>query len=98
MQYIDKDDEYQYPHTRARAAAPTKHCFEKVAPATGTVVRGGLNYREALYVAEACAETGRLGSMDLVEVNADLTEASAAAETVQIGLVAVTSAMGSRIL
>lgn len=36
--------------------------------------------------------------MDLVEVNADLAEASAAAETVQIGLVAVASAMGSRIL
>ncbi|CAM9658108.1 unnamed protein product [Ectocarpus sp. 12 AP-2014] len=70
----------------------------KVAPATGTVVRGGLNYREAMYVAESCAETGRLGSMDMVEVNADLTEPSAAAETVQLGLVAVASAMGSRIL
>lgn len=70
----------------------------KVAPATGTVVRGGLNYREALYVAEACAETGRLGSMDLVEVNVDLADAAAAAETVQLGLVAVASAMGSRIL
>lgn len=84
-------------------AIPLSHCFhqllfEKVAPATGTVVRGGLNYREALYVAEACAETGWLGSMDLVEVNADLAEASAAAETVQLGLVAVASAMGSRIL
>lgn len=85
-------------------STPLFRCFhppllcEKVAPATGTVVRGGLNYREALYVAEACAETGRLGSMDLVEVNADLAEASAAAETVQIGLVAVASAMGSRIL
>lgn len=72
--------------------------FQKIAPATGTLVRGGLNYREALYVAEACAETGRLGSMDLVEVNADLAEASAAEETVQLGLVAVASAMGSRIL
>ncbi|CAM9521120.1 unnamed protein product [Ectocarpus fasciculatus] len=70
----------------------------KVAPATGTVVRGGLNYREAMYVAESCAETGRLGSMDMVEVNADLTEPSAASETVQLGLVAVASAMGSRIL
>ncbi|CAM9349790.1 unnamed protein product [Pylaiella littoralis] len=70
----------------------------EVAPATGTVVRGGLNYREALYVAEACAETGCLGSMDMVEVNVDLAEASAAAETVQLGLVAIASAMGSRIL
>lgn len=71
---------------------------EKVAPATGTVVRGGLNYREALYVAEACAETGRLGSMDLVEVNADLASPAAVEDTVQLGVVTVASAMGSRIL
>lgn len=70
----------------------------QVAPATGTVVRGGLNYREALYVAEACAETGQLGSMDLVEVNVDLADATMAAETVQLGVLAVASAMGSRIL
>jgi hypothetical protein len=37
-----------------------------VAPSTGTAVNGGLNYREAHYVAEALAETGMLGSMDLV--------------------------------
>ena len=70
----------------------------KIAPATGTVVRGGLNYREALFVAEACAETGRLGSMDLVEVNADLAGASEAQETVRLGLEVVASALGSRIL
>lgn len=69
-----------------------------MAPATGTVVRGGLNYREALYVAEACAETGRLGSMDLVEVNANLASPAAVEDTVQLGVVAVASAMGSRIL
>lgn len=86
------------------AFAPISFIAEKsltnkqVAPATGTVVRGGLNYREALYVAEACAESGRLGSMDLVEVNADLADADMAAETVQLGVVAVASAMGSRIL
>lgn len=77
---------------------PTSHTTPQIAPATGTVVRGGLNYREALFVAEACAETGRLGSMDLVEVNADLAEPSAAQETVRLGLEAVSSALGSRIL
>jgi arginase len=40
-----------------------------VAPATGTAVAGGLSWREAHCVCEALAETGRLGSMDLVEVN-----------------------------
>lgn len=36
--------------------------------------------------------------MDLVEVNVDLADAAMAAETVHLGVVAVTSAMGSRIL
>jgi len=43
-----------------------------IAPHTGTAVRGGLTYREAHFVAEAVAETARLGSMDLVEVNPKL--------------------------
>jgi arginase len=40
-----------------------------IIPGTGTAVQGGLNYREAHYLCEACAETGLLGSMDVVEVN-----------------------------
>jgi arginase len=44
-------------------------CDPSIAPSTGTAVAGGLNYRESHYVCEACAETGRLGSMDMVEVN-----------------------------
>ena len=44
-----------------------------IAPCTGTAVRGGLNFREANYVAEAVYETGRLGSFDIVEVNPHLT-------------------------
>jgi len=38
------------------------------APSTGTVVRGGFNFREAHYIAEAIAESTRLCSMDLVEI------------------------------
>ena len=68
-----------------------------VAPATGTRVRGGLSYREGHYVAEAVAASGRLASMDLVEVNSDLGTASAASETVEIGLALVASALGARI-
>lgn len=40
-----------------------------LAPSTGTAVPGGLSYREAHYLCEAAAETGLLGSMDVVEVN-----------------------------
>ena len=44
-------------------------CDPVEAPSTGTTVRGGLSYREAHYVCEAVSETGRLASMDIVEVN-----------------------------
>jgi len=68
------------------------------APATGTVVRGGFNFREAHYIAEAVSETGMLGSMDLVEVNPMLTAGKEAELTCQLGMALIASAMGSRIL
>ena len=68
------------------------------APATGTVVRGGLNYREALYVAEAVAATGRLGSLDMVEVNPSLSDADGAELTAELANLVTTAAMGSRII
>jgi hypothetical protein len=40
------------------------------APGTGTMVRGGLTYREIHYICEEMALTGRLVGMDLVEVRA----------------------------
>lgn len=69
-----------------------------IAPSTGTIVRGGLTYREAHYVAESVAETGLLGSMDIVEVNPSLVPGSGANETADAAVGIVTSAMGSRIL
>merc|ERR1711870_107542 len=45
-----------------------------VAPGTGTLARGGLSFRESHYVCESLAQTGRLGSMDMVEVNIDLDD------------------------
>lgn len=41
-------------------------------PATGTPVRGGLTLREALYLPERLAETGKLVALDVVECNPDL--------------------------
>lgn len=71
-----------------------------VAPATGTVVRGGFNFREAHYIAEAVAETDRLASMDMVEINPTLKPNTAGAgdATVELGLALVASALGARIL
>jgi arginase len=40
-----------------------------IAPAVGTTVLGGPNYREAQLCMEMIADTGRLGSLDIVELN-----------------------------
>ena len=40
-----------------------------IAPGVGTTVPGGPNYREAQLVMEMIADTGRLGSLDVVELN-----------------------------
>lgn len=51
-----------------------------IAPGTGTPVPGGINYREAQLVMEMIADTGRLGSLDIVEVNTALDHGNATAE------------------
>ena len=40
-----------------------------VAPGVGTPVRGGLSYREAHLAMELVAESGLMGSLEVVEVN-----------------------------
>jgi arginase len=69
-----------------------------LAPATGTKVRGGLNFREAHYVAEAVACSGNLASADIVELNPTLSHEEGAAETVDLGLQIITSFMGKSII
>lgn len=67
------------------------------APSTGTRVSGGLTYREAYYICEMAAETGKLASMDLVEVNPELNpEGQQATVAMAVGLCA--SALGNKIL
>ena len=51
-----------------------------VAPGVGTPVPGGATYREAQLCMEMIADTGRLGSMDLVELNPALDLRNATAE------------------
>lgn len=41
----------------------------EIAPGVGTTVPGGPNYREAQLCMEMIADTGRLGSLDIVELN-----------------------------
>jgi len=68
------------------------------APSTGTAVRGGLTFREANYICESLAETGKLNSMEVVEVNPSLQSADASKVTVDMALTLIRSAMGQVIL
>ena len=51
-----------------------------IAPGTGTRVPGGVNYREAQLIMEMVADTGRMGSLDVVEVNPALDKRNATAK------------------
>lgn len=67
----------------------------KVAPGTGTPKLGGLTYREAHLALEIMAETERLTSMEMVEVNPTLDDAN---KTAELAVELIASALGSRIL
>jgi arginase len=70
-------------------------CDPAIAPGVGTAVKGGLDYREAHVVMEMAAESGRLVSLDLVEVNPTLDIRNTTAE---LGTELALSAMGKQIL
>lgn len=66
-----------------------------VAPGVGTPVRGGLTYREAHLAMELIAESGLVGSLEVVEVNPILDrENTTAATAVEL----VASALGATII
>jgi len=67
------------------------------APSTGTPVRGGLTWREAQFIAEESFATGRLKSMDMVEVN-PLLQANEGRRTADVALDIIGSALGKTIL
>ncbi len=70
-------------------------CDPTIAPGVGTPVRGGLSYREAHVVMEMVAESGKLTSLDLVEVNPTLDIRNTTAE---LGIELALSALGKSIL
>jgi arginase len=70
-------------------------CDPLIAPGVGTPVKGGLNYREAHMVMEIVADSGRLTSLDLVEVNPTLDLRNT---TAQLGTELALSALGLKIL
>ncbi len=65
------------------------------APGVGTPVRGGLTYREAHLAMEVVAASGRMVSMDAVEVNPILDRENA---TAHLAVELILSALGKKII
>ncbi len=65
------------------------------APGVGTPVPGGITYREAHLAMEIVCDSGRLTSLEIVEVNPVMDEAN---RTALLGVELALSAMGKRIL
>ncbi|AWI52869.1 arginase [Aquabacterium olei] len=56
-------------HTHLHVSLDVDFLDPDIAPGVGTTVRGGPNYREAQLCMEMIADTGRLASLDVVELN-----------------------------
>ncbi len=65
------------------------------APGSGTVVRGGLTYREAHLALEKIAEAGGMRLLEMVEINTALDYNN---RTAQLGVELILSALGKTIL
>ncbi|MCH7853977.1 MAG: arginase [Proteobacteria bacterium] len=70
-------------------------CDPTVIPGSGTLVPGGVSFREAHQLLENCAKTGRMTSMEVVELNPFLDQANISAER---AVALVQSAFGRSIL
>jgi arginase len=65
------------------------------APGSGTLVRGGITYREAHLALEVIAESGKMRSFEIVEVNPMLDQSNI---TVELAAELILSALGKTIL
>jgi arginase len=65
------------------------------APGVGTPVPGGLTYREAHLLMETLADSGKVASLDIVEVNPILDDRN---RTAKLGVELAASLFGQRIL
>lgn len=70
-------------------------CDPDVIPGSGTLVPGGVSFREAHLLLEECASNGRMTSMEVVELNPFLDQANISAER---AVTLVQSAFGRSIL
>jgi arginase len=65
------------------------------APGVGTPVRGGLTYREAHLAMELVADSGRLGSLEVTEINPIFDQRN---RTAELAVELIASALGKTIL
>jgi arginase len=65
------------------------------APGTGTPVKGGLSFREAHLIMEMLYESGRLGSIEMVEINPILDQRN---QTATLAVDLICSGLGKSIL
>jgi arginase len=65
------------------------------APGVGTPVRGGATYREAHLAMELICDSGKMLSMEVVEVNPVIDEVN---RTADLAVELILSAMGKKIL
>jgi len=70
-------------------------CDPTVIPGSGTLVPGGVSFREAHQLLENCANTGQMTSMEVVELNPFLDQANVSAER---AVALIQSAFGRSIL
>ncbi len=68
------------PNTHLHVSFDVDFLDPVIAPGVGTTVRGGPNYREAQLCMEMIADTGRLASLDVMELNPALDERNRTAE------------------
>ena len=68
------------PNTHVHVSLDVDFLDSAIAPGVGTTVRGGPTYREAQLCMEMVADTGRMGSLDLVELNPALDVRNQTAE------------------
>ncbi len=82
-------------HRRLHVSLDVDSLDPLVAPGVGTPIPGGLTYREAQLLMEIIADTGRLSSLDIVEINPILDQRN---KTAQVAVELVSSLFGKSIL
>lgn len=82
-------------HDRLHVSLDIDAVDPRFSPGAGTLVPGGLTYREAQLLMEIIADDGRLAALDLVEINPILDERN---RTAEMAVALTASLFGQRIL